>query len=71
METTSTGTGASAAGTGVEEVDAVLRTLEDLDVLPLAAHVGVFEAAQAALRAALDAGGAAPATVPTEQKDGA
>lgn len=41
--------------TGVPRVDTVLETLERLDELPLEEHVGVFEAAHAELRRALDA----------------
>ncbi|MDQ4114533.1 MAG: hypothetical protein M3306_26080 [Actinomycetota bacterium] len=44
----------SAPHTGVARVDAVLETLDRLDELPLAEHVGVFEAAHTELRRALD-----------------
>ena len=47
------GTG-RAPHTGVARVDAVLETLDRLDELPLAEHVGVFEAAHTELRRALD-----------------
>ncbi|HEY0889297.1 MAG TPA: hypothetical protein VGE38_06780 [Nocardioides sp.] len=43
-------------GTGVPEVDAVLAAVDDLDTLPVAEHVAVFERAQEQLRRALDAG---------------
>lgn len=43
-----------APHTGVARVDAVLETLDRLDELPLAEHVGVFEAAHTELRRALD-----------------
>jgi hypothetical protein len=47
--------GAGAAPhTGVARVDAVLETLDRLEELPLAEHVGVFEAAHTELRRALD-----------------
>jgi hypothetical protein len=44
----------SAPHTGVARVDAVLESLDRLDELPLAEHVGVFEAAHTELRRALD-----------------
>ncbi|MEI7059183.1 hypothetical protein WBG06_25405 [Nocardioides sp. CCNWLW239] len=44
----------TAPHTGVARVDAVLETLDRLGELPLAEHVGVFEAAHTELRRALD-----------------
>lgn len=41
--------------TGVEGVDAVLRSVEDLEGTPLEEHVAVFERAHEQLRGALDA----------------
>ncbi len=40
--------------TGVEEVDAVLDSVEDLDATPVDEHVAVFERAHEQLRGALD-----------------
>ena len=40
--------------TGVEEVDAVLASVEDLDDTPVDEHVAVFEDAHDRLRGALD-----------------
>lgn len=46
-----------AGSTGNETVDAVLESLEQLDGLPAAEHVAVYEAAHDRLRGALsDAG---------------
>ena len=42
--------------TGVDGVDAVLRSVEDLDDVPVDEHVAVFEQAHEQLRGALDAG---------------
>ncbi|GGU32859.1 hypothetical protein [Nocardioides albus] len=44
----------TAPHTGVARVDAVLETFDRLQELPLAEHVGVFEAAHTELRRALD-----------------
>jgi hypothetical protein len=46
--------------TGNETVDAVLESLEQLDDLPPADHVAVFEAAHDRLRGALSAAGEDP-----------
>lgn len=40
--------------TGVEEVDAVLESVDDLDGTPVDEHVAVFEGAHDQLRRALD-----------------
>ena len=40
--------------TGVEEVDAVLESVEDLESRPVEEHVAVFENAHEQLRRALD-----------------
>ena len=40
--------------TGVEEVDDVLASVEDLDDTPVDEHVAVFESAHDRLRGALD-----------------
>lgn len=40
--------------TGVEEVDAVLDSVDGLDEVPVEEHVGVFERAHERLRGALD-----------------
>lgn len=40
--------------TGVEEVDAVLESVEDLEPRPVEEHVAVFENAHEKLRRALD-----------------
>jgi len=40
--------------TGVDSVDDVIRAVEELEERPLEEHVGVFEAAHAELRRALD-----------------
>lgn len=40
--------------TGVEEVDAVLASVDDLEGLPVDEHVAVFEGAHEQLRRALD-----------------
>jgi hypothetical protein len=40
--------------TGVQEVDAVLDSVADLDGTPVDEHVGVFEQAHERLRGALD-----------------
>lgn len=40
--------------TGVEEVDAVLESVEDLESRPVEEHVAVFEHAHEQLRRALD-----------------
>lgn len=40
--------------TGVDGVDDVIRAVEELEERPLEEHVGVFEAAHAELRRALD-----------------
>lgn len=40
--------------TGVEEVDAVLATVDDLEGSPVDEHVAVFEGAHDRLRRALD-----------------
>lgn len=40
--------------TGVEEVDAVLESVEDLESRPVEEHVAVFENAHEKLRRALD-----------------
>jgi hypothetical protein len=43
--------------TGVERVDEVIRSVEQLEERPIEEHVGVFETAHHQLRRALDAGG--------------
>ena len=43
--------------TGVDQVDAVLDSLHDLDQRPVDEHVAVFERAHEQLRGALDSGG--------------
>jgi hypothetical protein len=43
--------------TGVEEVDAVLESVEGLEGTPVDEHVAVFESAHERLRGALDTGG--------------
>lgn len=40
--------------TGIAGVDEVVRSLRDLDDLPVDEHVGVYESAHAALRRTLD-----------------
>jgi hypothetical protein len=47
--------------TGNDEVDAVLRSLGDLEGRPVQEHVAVFESAHEALRAALAGAGERPA----------
>jgi hypothetical protein len=42
--------------TGLEGVDAVLRSIEDLEGTPVDEHVAVFEQAHERLRGVLDAG---------------
>lgn len=42
--------------TGLEGVDAVLRSVEDLEGTPVDEHVAVFEQAHEQLRGVLDAG---------------
>lgn len=42
--------------TGLEDVDAVLRSIEDLEGTPVDEHVAVFEQAHERLRGVLDAG---------------
>lgn len=44
-----------AVRTGIDEVDAVLASLDGLDERPLAEHVEVFGTAHEQLRGALDA----------------
>ncbi|MGH3361261.1 MAG: hypothetical protein ACRDOM_02265 [Nocardioides sp.] len=46
--------GTESIRTGVEEVDAVLASLEGLDDTPVDEHVAVFEHAHDRLRRALD-----------------
>jgi hypothetical protein len=41
-------------GTGVPEVDEVMRAVEELEERPVEEHVGVFETAHEQLRRALD-----------------
>ncbi len=48
------GTGTDPLRTGVEDVDAVLATVEDLDGADVAQHPAVFERAHEQLRRALD-----------------
>lgn len=50
--------------TGNPLVDAVLARTQDLDDLPVAEHVEVFESAHSALRSALQGAGDAPAPGP-------
>jgi hypothetical protein len=40
--------------TGVDRVDDVIRSVEELEERPIEEHVGVFESAQVQLRRALD-----------------
>ena len=40
--------------TGVDQVDEVIRAVEELEERPIEEHVGVFESAQVQLRRALD-----------------
>lgn len=54
---TETETEHHTATTGNETVDAVLASLEQLDELPAADHVAVFESAHDRLRDALSAAG--------------
>jgi len=51
-----------APGTGNPAVDAVLRSLDRLDELPLAEHPGAFEQAHESLRAALSQARERPAS---------
>ncbi len=53
-ETTDPETDTATVTTGVEEVDAVLASLEGLDEADVAEHPAVFEAAHEQLRSALD-----------------
>lgn len=53
--------------TGVESVDAVLATVEELEDRPVEEHVGVFEAAHEGLRRALDS---QPTPTPTMTSTG-
>jgi hypothetical protein len=46
--------------TGVDRVDEVIRSVEQLEERPIEEHVGVFEAAHGALRRALDDHGDGP-----------
>lgn len=46
--------------TGHDEVDAVLRSMRDLEGRPVREHVGVFESAHEALRSALAGAGERP-----------
>ncbi|MBC9735473.1 hypothetical protein [Nocardioides marmotae] len=52
---------AAPVRTGVEGVDRIVATVEELEDRPLEEHVAVFEAAHEGLRRALDADPGAPA----------
>ena len=46
--------------TGLEQVDAVIAAVEELEERPIEEHVGVFELAHEQLRRALDPGAVPP-----------
>ncbi len=50
--------------TGVPSVDSIMRAIEALEERPLEEHAGVFEAAHAQLRQALDAAAAGSSAAP-------
>jgi hypothetical protein len=58
------GTASEHVRTGVQDVDAVITAVEELEERPIEEHVGVFETAHEQLRRALEA---QPGSQPSDQ----